>query len=163
MLSEARNFAADLESGFNPRWLSFVGSSGAGKTFLADKLYRFACTVGHLKRHDRLTSPWAVLSYAWPDVVDKLFNDKWLVDYLSIANFVFLDDVGAGYDKSGWQAERLYRIVNARVGRWTVLTSNLSPGQIAERMDPRISSRMNRGGSKVLQVDVPDFNLRSQL
>ncbi len=38
----------------------------------------------------------------------------------------------------------LDELLNARLGKWTVITSNLNIGQIAERLDVRISSRLMR-------------------
>ena len=57
----------------------------------------------------------------------------------------------------------LYDLLNSRLGRWTVITSNVNLQGIAEDIDGRIASRMIRGGSVVVEVDdARDYPLAAQ-
>jgi len=160
MLTNANTFANDMIANRNPRWLSLLGTSGVGKTMLGMLIYDIAKRQKHLQWHARLNSCWAINAEKWSDVANRFIEQKWLSEYLSLANFLFLDDIGADHDKSGWLANCLYKVLDSRVGKWTVLTSNLSLDQIGTRIDNRVSSRMIRGNSQVVDVDTVDFNLR---
>jgi DNA replication protein DnaC len=160
VITYANTFATDMIANRNPRWLSLLGTSGVGKTMLGTLIYEIAKRQKHLQFHPRLNTCWAINSEKWSDVASRFIDEKWLSEYLSIANFLFLDDIGADHDKSGWLANCLYKVLDARVGKWTVLTSNLSLDQIGTRIDNRVASRMIRGNSQVVDVDTIDFNLR---
>lgn len=73
---------------------------------------------------------------------------------------VVLDDIGSEYG-TDYTRSKLYEFLSEREGKWTVITANLSLEQIGEKMDTRIASRMIRGDSVVVDVNVPDFNLRT--
>ena len=60
---------------------------------------------------------------------------------------------------SDWTAEKINTLANVRVGKWTILTSNLSMVQIA-KVDKRIASRMVRNKGIVADVNTKDYNLR---
>src|SRR5438445_453088 len=60
---------------------------------------------------------------------------------------------------SGIGKARLCELLDARIGKWTCITSNLSLEAIAT-FDRRISSRMKRGESKVIEIRTYDFNQR---
>ena len=60
---------------------------------------------------------------------------------------------------SDWTAEKINTLANVRVGKWTILTSNLSMVQIAQA-DNRIASRMVRNNGIVADVNTKDYNLR---
>ena len=50
------------------------------------------------------------------------------------------------------------RQVDGRLGKWTMLTSNLLPKHIGEHLDARIASRLYRGENVVCRVeDAPDY------
>lgn len=76
--------------------------------------------------------------------------------------FFVIDDIASEYVKHrDLSASKLYLIGEARLKKWTVITANLSLEQIGDRLDTRLASRMLRNNSMVVDVDVPDFNLRS--
>ncbi len=72
--------------------------------------------------------------------------------------YLCLDDVLAER-QSDWTAEKINTLANVRVGKWTILTSNLSMVQIAQA-DNRIASRMVRNNGIVADVNTEDYNLR---
>lgn len=163
MLTAARTFADDLATPLTrPRWLSLLGSPASGKTMLARMVYRQASAFAD--RYPSMESgrsrrccfrSWPKMLAALRDGEFRPFNDlcgEW---------FLVVDDLGAEHQgrDQGFALAKLYDLLNARLGKWTVLTSNLDLAALG-RMDARIASRLIRDGSTVVTVDTVDFNLR---
>lgn len=167
MALAARQFLIDIWRGqVEPYWLTFLGPSGTGKTMLARKIYecvwsgpRWTTVEG--RHHDvaRVVRP--VQFRDWRRVSQGLYNGQWeQIDDLCSDWFVVLDDVGADEDPRQLALGKLDLVLNARLRKWTILTSNYSPIEIAKKLDYRIVSRMKRGGSRILANDAMDFNMR---
>ena len=157
MVDATFDFIEDAEQQpLQPRWLSFCGNSGIGKTHLAVRAFNRLKV--QFSWHSSLLC--GSHQYTWPRLLPKLRDGAyWLVDDIRDANLLLLDDIGA--DKpTEFALEKLYEIIEARTRKWTIFTCNLSVAQIAERMDTRIASRLIRDGSVVLDVDAPDYNNR---
>lgn len=71
-----------------------------------------------------------------------------------------LDDLGASRDKTGYTGECLFRLCNARVGKFTLFTTNLDLKGISERIDPRIASRLIRDGNEFKAITAGDYAIR---
>jgi len=157
MKTESARFVQDALDRKTPRWLSLVGSSGTGKTFLArmilERLWK-----SELYSHSLLKC--GVLLQEWPAMLSKMREGSF---YLSadcgLANLLVLDEVMIGHDPNGFAADKLAGILSSRVGKWTVITSNLTIQAIGV-IDTRISSRMFRDGSVVVKCDTIDWGLR---
>jgi len=165
MLSAARAFCRELKEHRHPRWLVLLGKSGIGKTHLLKKigeLYR-----DHLRYYEEPKTG-ALLTHSggytrnWPKKIEetrsgnhRMFQDM-QAEYL-----LLLDDIGAEYE-TRYSVSKLCELVDARLGKWTVITANFALEQISEKMDPRIASRMIRDGSIVVDCDVEDYNLREK-
>jgi len=146
-----------------PYWLSLLGTSGAGKTMLA-KIIRtlfsryvdgsiISETPQEIKRAGGGFIRWRRL-VEWVREGDyRAFED------VSRDFFVAVDDIGSEYPTDFTRA-KLYEMFDASEGKWRVWTGNLSLEQIEQQFDPRIASRILRNNSVVVDVDVPDFNLR---
>lgn len=165
MLEAAQTFALDLVTPLAPpRWLSLLGSSGAGKTMLAREVYRAATAFErrypYLEGNQRLR--W-VCWRSWPKLLGQLRDGEFRA-FTDLFNswFVAIDDIGAEHQArdGGFATSKLYELLNARLGKWTVLTSNLDLDAIEKRLDTRIASRLIRDGSTVVTMNVPDFNRR---
>lgn len=164
MLRARQAFAADLVTPLHPpRWLSFLGSPAAGKTMLAREIYRDAFAFE--RQHPMLEDGCHVRRVcwrSWPALVAKLRDGEFRAfnDLLNVW-FLAIDDVGAEHQAkdAGFALSKLYELLNARLGKWTVLTSNLDLSTLGG-MDARIASRLIRDGNQVVVVDVKDFNLR---
>ncbi len=171
MLEATAGFAQEMRAknvGDPPpagRWLSLVGTSGAGKTFLARRIWKWFNAAGKFYTEPTRGAS-CVRSGQWCDW--RSFMEECMAgDFSRTADlrsdwFVVFDDIGAKRDKSGMGADKLDTILSARGERWTMITSNLSLNQIADQFDQRIASRMIRGNSVVIDVDVMDFNLRKK-
>jgi hypothetical protein len=179
VLEEAQRFCDELMDGGKPRWITFVGASGCGKTYIARRICDFVRKHGEEvynrgRTDDRVHTLWGYAQEAG-------FFNKWLKlfdatrsgDYGPITRagsdwFKCVDDLGAeGMDKDGsvYQHSRnmMGKLADARVGKWTVFTSNFDRKQIADLFDPRIASRLTRDGNMIVDLTgVRDFQLRRE-
>jgi len=158
MLFQAKEFLIDMQEKQQPRWLSYCGISGTGKTFLAKKIRSAASRITYMLQHDSLIYP--IMFSFWPDLLSRLRDGEfWRMDDLSEANLVVMDEIAIDHDPSGFAADKLCQILSRRVGKWTLLTSNWTLSKIQE-IDPRISSRMVRDKSVVVGCDTVDYATR---
>ena len=151
MHREVQWFINDVVNKVRPRrWLSLLGASGVGKTHLAEAARDALTEV-------RPTLP--IQFWKWQKVVSMLRSGDWaFIEYLVKEVYVLiLDDIGAE-NSSPAILSALNRVVDGRLGKWTMLTSNLLPKHIGEQLDARIASRLYRGNNVVCQVkNAPDY------
>lgn len=163
MLHASLSFCTDMARGEAQRWLTLAGKSGVGKTMLARCIKRFHASCLELGRDEQ----------GYPKVQRGMFIEwgralSWMVegDYsflrdMADCHLLVLDDIGAEYSRlRELSTSKLYEVLCSRRFRHTVITANLSVEQIADKLDPRIASRLLRDGSQVVDVDVPDYSLR---
>lgn len=151
MHREVQWFINDVVNKVRPRrWLSLLGASGVGKTHLAE-------AVAAILKKER--PGWLVQCWKWQKVVSMLRAGDWaFVEYLiKEVDVLILDDVGAE-NTTPAILSALNRVVDGRLGKWTMITSNLLPDNIRETLDARIASRLYRGNNVVCRVkDAPDY------
>lgn len=135
----------------SPRWLTLCGHSGCGKTYLATAIRTAArAQLGFTEATAQLRN---ASIYA-----NKLRDGEFgLQSFLISIPLLVLDDLGAEY-KSDYIRSQLYELLDARLNKWTVITSNLSLSDIADRLDVRIASRIKRGENVIVESKDPfDF------
>ena len=160
MLAQSAQFLREVIAGGPPRWLSFIGKCGTGKTFLANLLFGEVKRVPKMMQSRTLINP--VKQFYWPRLLSRLRDQEyWLLSELAECNFLFLDELSLEHYPSGFAGDRLCELLSVRVGRWTMITSNLTMEQIGQ-IYTRIPSRMIRNRSVVVQVNTVDFNLRAK-
>src|SRR5688572_8335893 len=127
MLDAVNAYAAGLiNKDAEPYWLTLLGSSGAGKSYLAEQLYELARSQDYLREHPTLINP--VRRVLWPDVVAKLRDKKYhIIEDLTDCNALFIEDPAAERDPSKFGADSLFRVLDGRRNKWTMLTSNATP------------------------------------
>lgn len=158
MLTAAEVWCADLFSNVPPHWISFVGKSGTGKTFISALCRNVAIEHPGLWFHASLINP--IISRNWGRLLDCFRDNKyWKIDECIDANLLFLDEIALEHDPNGFGADKLCQILSGRVGKWTILTSNLSMEKI-QAIDTRIASRMVRDGSVVVECNTIDYAMR---
>src|SRR6266576_3573310 len=84
MVDDAAQFAAEFRANpeSSPRWLSCLGGSGTGKTFLAGMLWNYAHATHELRTHHSLLC--GVVKVFWPKLLSQLREQKyWLVEDLA--------------------------------------------------------------------------------
>jgi len=140
------------------RWLSYLGRSGTGKTYLAKRLFRFASTH----------TDWSRCAYLpryiyWPEFVQQLrdpeSNAKGMRNDMGNWPVLLLDDCGAERDTTGFAQEELNTLLGRRVGKWTLFTSNLTPEGIA-KVDERIRERLVRDDNIAVVVNTVAYSTR---
>lgn len=178
MRQAALDFCADIQARTKPYWLSLVGPSGTGKSMLAKLVKRFVYEKACLYRlgtyKDAPVLRHACYFASWPKLVQEMKDGNFETAKLLCEDevkpngstgatywFEVIDDIGQVEDTAkGYLLGALSRIADARIGKWTIWTANLSLSEIAERLDERIASRMIRDGNVVVENHCIDFNLR---
>lgn len=114
------------------------GNTGLGKTHLSLAIAERLLTAG-----------WNVLYDSAVNYLTKIESEHYgrtEGDTLSIlmnADLLILDDLGSEYDKS-FYTSTIYNIINTRLNKGlpTIISTNLTPGEIEARYEPRIVSRL---------------------
>jgi DNA replication protein DnaC len=148
MQSAAAEYAASYKNG-GGGWLSLLGSSGTGKTFLATSLCRHL--GGTVKSWPKFMARMRSGDYHVHESVDALAKCE---------GVLLLDEIGVGNDRKDFGLDLLFQVIEGRRSRPTLITSNLSLDGLAA-IDPRLSSRLMRYG-KVIKCDTKDFAMREK-
>lgn len=166
-LEQAKLFCEDMASADKPgRWLTLLGPSGTGKTMLTRCINRFYQKLLDGMPDERETPNFKPIRRggfkSWLGIV----NDLLAGDFSGLRDlkedwFICLDDIGVEYSSNRDLATtKLFDIMNSRIGKFTVFTANITLEDIGAKLDVRISSRLLRDKSSVVNVDCEDFNLR---
>ena len=121
-----------------------AGPPGTGKTQAATLLLKAAIAAGHTARLANIGHV-AMQVRAGYDDRNAGDSEAVVVQRLSTPDLLVIDDIGAGEAGEGKLELRvLYFVLEARQNarRSTVLTSNLTPGDVAKFLGPRITNRL---------------------
>jgi DNA replication protein DnaC len=160
-LERLKNWRGDSEGEI---FVTLYGPPGAGKTHLATatlrRLLEGRLAAGHV-HSTRWTAKWIsvpAMLEAMRQAVASGMEDT-LAQRLRDVYLLVLDDLGATRS-SAWVCEVLYALLDHRYSNLkpTFVTTNLSVGDIANRIDARIASRLAEG--LVLELALPDRRLR---
>lgn len=156
-------FTSDLFYNKPAYWLTFSGLSGTGKTYLATLVWQWYLRCGQYELNDAGD----ILSvrdgyYAhWPTLRRKLANRDWgMLDSLVDKHLLIMDEIRESGEKTDVFREALSDLISCRMGRWTILTCNLSLDQIGKQIDTRISSRIVRDSNVLINFNCQDFSMR---
>lgn len=144
------------------RRLVIHGPNGNGKSHTAKAICRWANSVAlklpmvHTETHYRLADSQYI---NWPGFADHMKAGHWDdVEPLMDVSMLVLDDIGAEHDPSKAAAEKLYLILERRVNKWTVLTTNVRPNDWKVKLEARVASRLLRNCTPISVEHVSDFN-----
>ncbi len=161
MVDCAATWMRRKRDGLSPCWLSLIGETGTGKTHIAKRIWE-----SHRNLLDFSKTKFTPELIYWPICAEQLReasrNGQGSERLLDMAKWplLVLDDVLAERDQTGFVLDKLATLLGARVGKWTVITSNKSLEQIA-KADVRIASRITReDGNQVCDVRTMDYRLR---
>lgn len=170
--AERRHLIATGRRRSDPRWLSFLGMSDVGKTHLAKEILAHVRKLpkpGLLVYSMEGEAPppgWSaglldsVFEY-WPKLAAELFDSPDRFEHAMKAHLLVLDDIAAETDRTGWATSKLCTLLDQRLNKWTVITSNKSMQWIHETMDARIASRLMRGRNVVLDdIQTKPYSMR---
>lgn len=129
-----------------PYWLTLYGNCGCGKTLLASHARHH---LGSLGSRVELRN--------WPRVLESIYNkDEGLLNQMMTTPILILDDVGAEYTASTktsrYSAAKLYLLAEARLGKWTFITSNLDYYAMKQEIGHRFASRVYRNSAAVIDM-----------
>lgn len=164
MVERVAEYMQHFKANRVPSWLSLLGTCGTGKTHCAQKVWV------HLYNRTRNWSPSHVYDgpryierpIYWPALIRDLRNGQRYEELADMAGWpvLFLDDIGAERDTTGFAAEQLNTLLGSRVRKWTILTSNLMLEQLAS-IDLRIADRIVREpGNQFIEVDTVSHSQR---
>jgi len=166
MFAAAQRFAASVNY-TAPYWLTLAGTSGAGKTHLAKAVWRQWMDQN---RFDIGFDAPAQRTYGntgmfirWRELCSDLRSGCYEgIEDIIKEWFVVFDDVGSEQDNTGFIASATDRIFAGRVGKWTMITTNLTLQEIADRIDVRVADRMLRNDGVVVEVNCPSYMMRAK-
>lgn len=140
-----------------PSWLTLLGDTGTGKTHCAEAVWH--------KRHlhfDWSRTGWAPQKIYWPSFVSDLRNGESFAKIRDMARWpmLFLDDICAERDPSGFASEQLCTLLGQRQNKWTIITSNKTVEQLAA-IDVRLADRLVREpGNELVEVHTVSYAMR---
>jgi DNA replication protein DnaC len=163
MVDAMARFILDMKAEAEPRFLTFLGDSGTGKTMLARRIWKWVWDCGRFYKDGSSATLTRRCQWCdWRDFADECLDRDFSSSHdLRTDWFVVLDDIAARRDNSGFLTDQLDGILSSRSEKlWTVITANFPMEQIATRLDVRIASRLCRRGSVVIDVGgLPDYAL----
>lgn len=140
VLRDCRQYCVDFDKkGGN---LYFYGTSGTGKTFMAsciaNELIRFGKTVMY-------QSAYKLFQLMEDYKFSKINRDEYEEEYNSVYNsdLLIIDDLGTEF-MTAYTCSVFFDILNTRIlnKKSTIISTNLSVGNLAEKYTDRVSSRV---------------------
>ena len=147
--NETAKFMASVQNGTGA-WLSLLGGSGVGKTFLARLVRNWSKAEGIS----------GGMFIRWVTVCDYMRKgDYGVLDAMADASVLIVDDIGADYETE-LSKSKIYVIAERRLRKPTLFTSNLNLEQIGNQIDVRVASRLVRENNRVVTFgDCPDWSV----
>lgn len=157
MIENCANFAMAMKADASPRWLSLLGFTGTGKTHCAKRLWSVFSKKFQWHTMEFIHSP-----IYWPKFVSTLRSGGGYAKLEEMQHWpiLFLDDICAERDTTGFASEQLNTLLGCRVDHWTIITSNLWLEQIGA-VDPRIADRMIRSPNIFCEINTKSHALRT--
>ncbi|TWK08617.1 DNA replication protein DnaC [Bacillus licheniformis] len=149
----ALNFAREYYKGSTYNTI-FTGKAGTGKSHLS---------MSMLKVVNEYSKPYRKCLFVSVDEMmrrikdgfnnkDSYYTEQRMIDLLTSADLLVMDDLGAETgaitsDKTAtdFTTRTLYAIINGRMNKPTIITTNLSSRDMAKMYDSKLISRMFRG------------------
>ena len=173
------SFVAAMELDTQPRWLTFTGINGCGKTLLMTQLYAESVRInpGNPKNNPIWPPTWQSYSRKSVNTYDacrppcRWFSEASLVRRMKDGEYdlpfdvrgdfcTALDEVGISRDPTNFVADALSSFFENRINKWALFATNLTLPEVASRIDARIASRMIRDLNRVIEIKASDYALR---
>ena len=158
MVEQAALWVRAVKNQESPRWLILLGSSGIGKTMITNRIWKYLKS----RPEFRSEGDYDPVKLYWPSFIKKMRSQTGygLFNAACVWHYTYLDDV-CSENISDFSSETLHDLIGSRCGKWSIITSNKSMEQIAE-LDGRISSRLIRDNSNLVEAHTVDYNLRGR-
>lgn len=137
-LNIAKRYATNFKHN-NPVGLLFYGNYGTGKSHLAASISRNVLEI-----------PVDTIFMPVPRLLTKIKStfgnrsyetEASIIDQLSNVSLLILDDIGSE-NSTDWVDEKIFEIIDNRIGKHTIYTSNLPPKDLQQILGGRIFSRL---------------------
>lgn len=160
VVPEVKRFCSAVMNRENPKhWLSLLGPSGIGKTYILKQAFDFLrvnmriITKTHADGRHSMRGPNAAHIKPLEDLTD--FNAA--RDYARY-DLIYIEDIASGGENKLIRS-RVLELLQLRSGRWTMLCANLYREAIEAYFDGRIASRLKRDGGIMVELpnETPDF------
>ena len=137
---------ADKFSLDNPVGLMFMGNYGTGKSHLSVSITKKLIE----KEFTRIfiSTPKLMTKIRSTYSKDSEYTEDQIIEVLSNVDCLVLDDIGAESTKQGdnnqhtWATSKLFEIIDNRIGKHTIFTTNYNFGELESRLGGRNFSRM---------------------
>lgn len=143
--------------------LLIIGNPGTGKTHLATAISRTlkqkGFLVGQLTTGTLLSKIRATYQKGASNSEETIFNDLKKFDLL------VLDDLGSearSKDEFDWSKNKLFEIVNHRIGKATIYTSNFNEKHLPTAIGERVYSRLYNN-TKFIELVTEDYRKNFQI
>jgi DNA replication protein DnaC len=146
--------------------LLLIGGYGTGKSHLAVSIakevmhnkYKSALFISTPKLLTRLRS-----TYSW----NSRESEEQIINQLSRVSLLVLDDLGSEQSKptgdsneQSWALSKIFEIIDNRIGRHTIFTTNFDLNELQQRLGGRNFSRMMEN-THVVKMYGKDYRLRT--
>ena len=137
-LERCRRFVRDF--GGKPENLLFIGNTGLGKTFLSACIAGSVSQQGFSVSYESAAHPFSKLEREWFSPSEE---NKQAAEAIRNADLLILDDLGTEMPGQ-FVTAALYTLVNDRLmeGKPMIISTNLNIGEVAQRYNPQIASRL---------------------
>lgn len=154
---------ADNFSPENPVSLLLIGNYGTGKSHLSVAVTK-----------ELMEKDFTCIFISTPKLMTKIrstynkeseYTEDQIIDQLSKVDCLVLDDIGAESTKQGdgnqhtWATSKIFEIIDNRIGKHTIFTSNYEPKELQERLGGRNFSRMMES-VHVIKMYGDDYRLK---
>ncbi len=132
-----KNFSVE-----NGKKLYFYGKVGTGKSHLAMGIHKKVIAKGFSSIFMEMDKFLRIIKGTWSN------NDETEAEFFKVlqdVDLLVIDDLGAENNSSDWVQEKLFSIFNSRIGKNTVITSNISPEDLEKHYNERIEDRIFDG------------------
>jgi len=167
MQAKSASFMAELVENKRPHWLSLLGSSGTGKTHLCAKMYSYfkAYHRYYMGKPDgsydvEISQRYNISYWKASGIAESLRSGDFSIMHpIRNDHFIVIDDLGGEMD-SEFMSSKWFEILDSRLGKWTLINSNMTIDAIADKIDNRIASRLVRDRNTVIDCNTTDYGFR---
>lgn len=156
VLKDCKLFCMDFK--INGGNLYFYGNSGTGKTFMAN------CIANHLMRQGHSVmyqSAYKLFQFMEDYKFSRINRENATKEYDAVYNsdLLIIDDLGTEFT-TAYTCSVLFDILNTRMlnGKSTIISTNLSVGNLEERYTERVSSRV-KGNFEMMRFIGEDIRI----
>jgi len=150
----------------NPVSLLLIGNYGTGKSHLAASIAKFIIE-NKIKTCLFISTPKLLTKLRSTYNRNSNVNEDDIIKELSNVSLLVLDDLGSEQAKptndqneQSWATSKIFEIIDNRIGKHTIFTSNFTVEELQERIGGRNFSRMMEN-THVVKMYGDDYRLRN--